>query len=90
MGVIPVRAALFDFKSVGKRFPWGDARKANAWHAIHLEGQDDAVPMDGGGFLQAVLDANSDRIAFAPTQRWGRERAIHRRRHARVAGEVDG
>src|SRR3546814_4308771 len=58
MRVIPVGAALLDFKSVGKRFSWGDARKTDARHAVHLKRQDDAVPMDGGCFLQTVLAVN--------------------------------
>ena len=45
--VIPVGAALVDIELVGKGLARGDAVKAEPRYAVHLRGQNDAVPVDG-------------------------------------------
>src|SRR5690606_32754443 len=68
VGVVPVGATLLDFEPIREGFARRDHRKADPWHAVHLIRQDDAMPMDGGGFLQTIFHPDSDRIALAPTQ----------------------
>src|SRR3546814_19031041 len=45
MAVIPVGAVLADWELVGEGGPWLDAREADAGHAVHVERQDEAVPV---------------------------------------------
>ncbi len=45
--MVPVGAALIDIELVGKGLAWSDAIKAQSGHAVHLRGQNDAVPVDG-------------------------------------------
>ncbi len=54
MAVIPVGAALFDVEPVLVHAVRRDAGEAEARHAIHVGGQQDAVPVDRGVLRQAV------------------------------------
>src|SRR5690606_3916122 len=54
VAVVPVGAALFYVERVGKGFAGLDAGKAEAGHAIHLEREDQAVPVDRGVGGQVV------------------------------------
>ncbi len=87
--VVPVAAALHDLEAVGEALARGDAGKADAGHAVHLERQDDAVPVDRGRLAQPVGDANGHRIALAPAQRRPRQHAVDRVGDGRLASEVD-
>ena len=70
MGMVPEGAALLHDEAVGKGFARRDSAKADPWHAIHVRRQDQAVPVDAGHLVQAVLDPDRYSVAFAqPDQR---------------------
>jgi hypothetical protein len=50
MGVIPIGSSLFEFEFVGEYLPGRDAPEADARNAIHLEWENNPVPMYGGVF----------------------------------------
>ncbi|MNS44263.1 hypothetical protein D3C72_767030 [compost metagenome] len=68
VAVIPVGAALAHGETVGERLAGVDAVKAQAWHAVHVGRQKNAVPMNGRLFAQPVRDVQRDRVAFLPAQ----------------------
>ena len=88
--VIPKGPALFDLEAVGEGLAGQDASKTDTRHAVHLEWQDHAVPVDGGGFSQTIGDAYRDRIAFTPAQRGCWNGAIDCGCHSRLAREIHG
>ena len=85
--VIPVGAGLAHREAVFEGFARTDAREGNAGHAIHFEGQKQAMPMDRGVFVQRVVDPQNDLVALAPAQQRRGELAVHR--HGRSAASVD-
>ena len=95
MAVVPVRARLADVKTVVIGLAAVDAVEAQAGHAVHVRGQQDAVPVDRGLVpvdrpgRQVVRDPQVDRRAFAPAQDRCRERAVDDDRRPDGAGEVD-
>ena len=88
--VVPVGAVLAHAEAVGEGLPRRDAGKAHPGNAVHLVGELDAVPVDGGGLAQAVGDADRHGVALAPAQHGAGKRAVDDSGHARSAGEVDG
>jgi len=69
VGVIPVGPALFDREMIGKGLPRRDARKAvETRHAVHVAGEDEAMPMDRGQLVQRVLDMQGDVFPFGEAQ----------------------
>ena len=90
VGVVPVGAGLQDLELIGERGACRDAVETDAWYAVHVKGQDDAVPVNGGSFLQTVDDADRHRVALAPVQRGGRDGAIDSGGGAEIASVVDG
>src|SRR3546814_5645614 len=87
MAVIPVGAVLDDWELVGEGGPWLDAREADAGHAVHVERQDEAVPVDGRVLIERVLDVDAGILPFTQTDEWGRENAVHRDRMAGAAAD---
>ena len=85
MAVIPVGARLLDRKFIMEGFAGADAGEADARNAVHLKGEDQAVPVDRRVFLQPVGDGEADILAFfEPDQRrW--QRAIDGDRMGRAA-----
>ena len=89
MAVIPERARLAHLEAVGVGLSGTDAVKAQAWHAIHVSRQDDAVPVDRGVLVpEPVGDAHRDRIALAPSHHRSWDRAIDGERGSSDAREV--
>ena len=89
MRVVPVGAGLFHLEAIGKGFPRRDALEADTRHAVHLERQEDAVPVNGGILGETVGDAKGHGIALAPAQRGCGNRAVDGGGHARTACEID-
>ena len=46
MGVVPIGTALLNFESVGKCFPRRYSLKADAGNTVHIERQNQAMPMN--------------------------------------------
>jgi len=65
MAVIPVGARLADRKFIMEGFARRDAGEADARHAVHLKGDDQAMPMDRRIFLQLIGDGQADTLSFA-------------------------
>src|SRR6187549_2469909 len=81
--VIPIGARLVHAESIGEGRAWRDSMKADAWHAIHIRGHDQSVPMNGSRGRKCVLDADRDFLAFAKAQLRPGKLPVHDRRHAR-------
>ena len=65
------------------------APEADAGHAVHLKGQDDPVPVDGGRNLEPVGYPDGDLISLTQPQCRGRNGAVDGGRHTDHAGKVD-
>src|SRR5690606_5325464 len=87
---VPVGAALFYVERVGKGFAGLDAGKTEPGHAIHLEREDQAVPVDRGVGGQVVGDAQGDAFAFLPAQDRCGQLAVDGDGATFAAGKVDG
>jgi hypothetical protein len=74
MAVIPVGAGLPDRELVGEAFARIDAGEADSGNAVHLERQDQPVPVDRGLLVGERVDESEPRLLpFAqPDQRGGR------------------
>jgi len=90
VAVVPVGAALLEREAVGEGFAGLDAGVVEARHAVHLERQQDAVPMDRARHGQMVGNTQGHGVALAPSQQGSRDGAVDGGRHARAAGDVDG
>ena len=92
MTVVPVGATLQQRKAVGEGFARGNTAKAvgHIRHAIHCTGQDDAMPVNGTGFLQMIGHAQRNRVALTKTQRGRRQGSVDRSGHGWSTGEIDG
>ena len=62
--MVPVGARLDDWKLVDEGLAGLDAREADPRNAIHLERHQNAVPVDGGVFVEGVGDGDADPLAF--------------------------
>ncbi|MNQ81814.1 hypothetical protein D3C85_968510 [compost metagenome] len=89
VAVVPIGAVLPHLESVLVHPIGGDAMEAQARHAVHVGRQDNAVPVNGGVFIQAVFHAQGNGIAFPPTQQRAGQGAIDGHGRARLAGDVD-
>ena len=89
VAVIPVGAALTHREPV---LPGSACRypvKAQPRHAVHVRGQQDAVPMDRAVLGQRVVHAQRHGVAFAPAQHGRGQRSVDRDRVPRAPGVVD-
>src|SRR3546814_12530074 len=75
MAVIPVGAVLDDREFVGEGRLRQDAGEADAGHAVHVKGKDEAVPVDGRVLVPRVFDVDPDILAFAKAGEGGGEPA---------------
>ena len=72
MAVIPIGARLDDREFVGESRARLDAGKGDAGHAVHLERQEQPVPVDRAVLIQRILDVQPDLLPLAqPDQRPG-------------------
>ena len=88
VAVIPVRAALTDGKAILEGLARANSVKAQARHAVHVRGQQDAVPVDRADLGERVPHADRHRVALAPAQHGPGQRPVHRDRAARAPGKV--
>ena len=80
VAVVPVRAGLPDREAIDERLAGLDAGKTDAGHAVHIEGQDDAVPVDGRVLLQGVRNPQDGFFAFAEAEERAGDGAVDSRR----------
>src|SRR5699024_1600362 len=64
VAVVPVGAVLTGRVAVLKRLSGDYAVKADARTAVHLEGRQNTVPVDGGIFIQLIFHPNEHLLAF--------------------------
>ena len=88
VAVVPIGAVLYHRELVGERFPRFDAIERQAGNAIHLIGQQQAVPVNRAGFRQQVGDLQRDGVAFAPAQGRPGDAAVDGGSRSGLAGEV--
>ncbi|MNP23872.1 hypothetical protein D3C76_1165970 [compost metagenome] len=86
--MVPVSAVLLHLESVFVHAVGRDAMKTQTRHAVHVGGQDDAVPVDGGVFIELVFHPQGDGVAFTPAQQGAGQGAIDGHGRARLAGDV--
>ncbi len=82
VAVIPVGARLLQRKLIDKGLARLDAGEADARHTVHLERQQQAMPMDRGVLVQCVGDRQAHVLAFAHPQHGGGQQAVDRHRMA--------
>ena len=90
MTVIPVSAVLVDLELVFVHAIGSDAVEAQARHTVHVGGQDDAVPVNGGVLFQPVAYAQRHGVAFAPSQDWPWHGAVDGHGRTSCTRDVDG
>ena len=88
MAVVPVRARLPHLEAIHVGLARTNAVEAETWHAVHVRGQENAVPVNRRVLVERVRHAQRDRVAFLPPQRRRWHRAVHGERHSRVPREV--
>src|SRR6266576_1825184 len=62
--VHPVAPTLFKRKIVSARTPRGNRILSHKRHAIHQVGQDQAVPMDRGGYRKLINNLYTEALGF--------------------------
>ena len=90
MTVVPVRARLPHLEAIHVRLARTNAMEAETWHAVHIRGQQDAVPVNRRVLVERIRHAQSDRVTFFPAERRRWHRPVHGERHSRVPREVHG
>ena len=86
--MIPVGTALAQGELISKGFARWNTIEADTRHAIHAVIEQDAMPVNGRGFAQAVGYADGNGVAFTQAQGRCRNRAVDGRRFAHITGEV--
>ncbi len=89
MAVIPIRAVLPDLEAIDIHAVGRNAIKAQPRHAVHVGRQDDAVPVNGRGFVETVFYPQGDGVALAPAQQWAWNAAVDGHRGSGIAGDID-
>ena len=89
MAVVPVGAVLLHGELVTVGPTRVNPREAEPRDAIHVGGQQDAVPVDRRVFIEAVRHVQRDRVALTPSQQGTGQRIIDGERRPGCAGDVD-
>src|SRR3546814_14579482 len=89
MAVVPEGARLLDRELVMIGFTWPDAGEADARHPVHLEGQEQPMPVDRAVFVQRIGDVEADRTPFLQAQQRRRSRAVDGDRFAGPATDAE-
>ena len=89
VAVVPVGAGLRDRIAIDERFARRNAGERDAWHAVHLERQQNAVPVDRRRLVQLVAHAEGDRLTRAKAQQGGRHAAVDGHSHALPSVDLD-
>ncbi|MNP32924.1 hypothetical protein D3C76_1261300 [compost metagenome] len=66
--MVPVAAGVRHPEAVDEAFARLHRRLRDVGHAVHLDGQADAVPVDGGRLVQPVAEAYSQPVALAAAE----------------------
>ena len=66
--MVPERPCLNDRELINECFARPDTRKTDARYAIHLEGKQNAVPVDRGVFVERIRNGEADVLTFAEPQ----------------------
>ena len=88
VAVVPVGARLSHAKAVREGLTGVNAVKAQSRHTVHVRREEDAVPVNRRLLAQRIGDAEGDGVAFLPTERRRRQRAIDCHSEARCPSEV--
>lgn len=89
VAVVPIGAVLFDLEAIDVHAIGRDTVEAQPRHAVHVGGQNDAVPVDRGGFVETVFYPDGHRIAFAPAQQRAWNTAVDRHRGSGITRDID-
>jgi hypothetical protein len=90
MAVVPIGPRLPDAELVDEGLARLDAREADAGHTVHLEGQQQAVPVDRGFFVKRVGHRQADVLALPQPDQRSRNRAVDRHGMGAYAVHCDG
>ncbi|MNS31469.1 hypothetical protein D3C72_635260 [compost metagenome] len=77
MAVIPIGARLLDRELIDKGLARLDAGEADARHAVHLERQQQAVPVDRGVLVQGIGHRQSHVLPLAHPQQGRRQQTVN-------------
>ena len=88
--VVPVRPVLHDGIPVFERLARPNAGEVHPGHTIHRAGQQDAVPVDRGVFVERIRHADDRLVPFAKAKDRARKRTIDGRRPSHTVPDLDG
>src|SRR3546814_1307078 len=77
MAVIPVGAALPNRELIDEGLTRADAGKAHAWHTVHREWHEKAVPMDRAVLVELVGDRQPDILPLLEDRKSTRLNSSH-------------
>ena len=80
--MIPIGAVLSEVPFVIKGFSGLDAGERNAGNTVHLEWDEQSVPVNRRILHQHVRDVDADIVAFPEPDKRARDGAVDARRHA--------
>ena len=86
--VVPVGAGLAHAEAIRVGRAGADAVEAETGDAVHVGGQEDAVPVNRRVVVERVRHAQRDRVAFAPAKQRPRQRPVDRQRDPLATGDV--
>ncbi len=89
MAVIPVRARLLQGEAIGEAAACRNAVETQPWHAVHVRGQHEPMPVNRRHLVQRVADTHRHGVALAPLQQRRRQRAVHGDGRAIGARDID-
>src|SRR3546814_13771819 len=85
MAVIPVGAALPNRELIDEGLTRADAGKAHAWHTVHREWHEKAVPMDRAVLVELVGDRQPDILPLLEAEQRRGHGAVDAARVRRLA-----
>src|SRR6185437_1946739 len=88
VAVVPVGSPLVGTKTVCESLPGRDTGETQTGDTVHVCGDDDTMPVDGGGYGESVRDPNRDGVTLPPSQQRPRNLAVDYGGSAASAGEV--
>lgn len=89
MAVIPICPRLQNGKLIGEGRARPDSGKADAGDAVHVERQDQPVPVDRAVLIERVFNMQPDSLPFLEPDQRPRDRAVDADRMGRLAIDTD-
>ena len=90
MRMVPIGSAVIEVPAIGEGFARLDARKCDARDPVHIERDEQPMPVNGCVFFKLIGDIYCDVIALAKPHERTWQRAIDAGRHPGAAIHTNG